>query len=59
VIFTPPSTGQHVCIVVSTGPDPWLVSHGSDRGPTRLRFSDELAYQAKAGHGQVVWLSAF
>jgi lysozyme family protein len=59
VVWTPPADGAHACIVVSTGPDPWLVSHGGDSGPTRIRFSDEDAYQRRAGHGTPVFLSAF
>jgi hypothetical protein len=58
-IWTPPSTGQHVCIAVTTGSDPWLVSHGSDRGPLRLRFSDEHHYQVLAGHAHVSWHTVF
>ena len=59
VVWTPPSRGQHVCVVVAAGPDPMLVSHGSDSGPKRLRFSVEDAYQRGHGHGNAVWLSAF
>jgi lysozyme family protein len=59
VVWTPPSRGQHVCVVVAAGPDPMLVSHGSDSGPKRLRFSAEDAYQRRHGHGNAVWLSAF
>jgi hypothetical protein len=59
VVWTPPATGEHVCVVVSCDADPWLVSHGSDAGPRKLRFSAEHAYQAANGHGTVTWLSAF
>ena len=59
VVWTPPPQGEHVCIVVSAESDPWLVSHGSDAGPKKLRFSAENAYQAAHGHGTVTWLSAF
>jgi lysozyme family protein len=59
VVWTPPGTGQHVAMLVSTGPDPWLVSHGSDSGPKKLRFSDEDAYQRQNGHGTPVFLTAF
>jgi lysozyme family protein len=59
VIWSPPSTGQHVCIVVSDGPDPMLVSHGDPSGPKRLRFSAEDSYQRRHGHGRTTWLSAF
>jgi lysozyme family protein len=59
VVWTPPGTGQHVCVVVAGGPDPMLVSHGDDSGPKKLRFSAEDAYQRSHGHGTAVWLSAF
>ena len=56
---SPPAQGAHVCVVVQGGADPWLVSHGDDSGPKKLRFSDEDAYQRQNGHGTVVYLSAF
>jgi len=59
VVWTPPATGQHVCVVVQGGADPMLVSHGDDSGPKKLRFSAEDAYQRRNGHGTAVWLSAF
>jgi lysozyme family protein len=59
VVWTPPGTGQHVCVVVQGGADPMLVSHGSDSGPKKLRFSAEDAYQRSHGHGTAIWLSAF
>ena len=59
VVWTPPGTGQHVCLVVSGGADPMLVSHGDDSGPKKLRFSAEDRYQRSHGHGTAVWLSAF
>jgi hypothetical protein len=59
VAWTPPSTGHHVCIVVTAGRDPLLVSHGQDKGPVEVRFSDEHAYQRRKGHGTVTWLSVF
>ena len=59
VVWLPPSTGQHVCVVVAAGPDPMLVSHGDPSGPKRLRFSAEDAYQRRHGHGRTTWLSAF
>jgi lysozyme family protein len=59
VVWTPPRTGQHVCLVVQGGPDPLLVSHGDESGPKKLRFSAEDAYQRRHGHGTAVWLSAF
>jgi lysozyme family protein len=59
VVWTPPTRGQHVCVVVAAGADPMLVSHGDDSGPKKLRFSAEDAYQRRHGHGTAVWLSAF
>jgi lysozyme family protein len=59
VVWTPPHTGSHVCLLVETGRDPMLVSHGSDAGPLKIRFSVEDAFQRRAGHGTAVWLSAF
>jgi lysozyme family protein/peptidoglycan hydrolase-like protein with peptidoglycan-binding domain len=59
VVWTPPSDGQHVVILVSEGANPWLVSHGSDSGPKKLRFADEDAYQRRNGHGTAVFLSVF
>jgi lysozyme family protein len=59
VVWTPPSRGQHVALVVAGGPDPLLVSHGDDTGPKKLRFSAEDGYQRRKGHGAPVWLSVF
>jgi hypothetical protein len=59
VVWTPPSTGQHVCVVASRGADPMLISHGDDSGPKRLRFSVEDAFQRRNGHGTAVWLTVF
>jgi lysozyme family protein len=59
VVWTPPGVGQHVCLVVSGGADPMLISHGDDSGPKRLRFSAEDAYQRRNGHGTAVWLTVF
>jgi lysozyme family protein len=59
VVWTPPRTGSHVCVVIARGRDPLLVSHGDDTGPRKLRFSVEDAYQRRHGHGTPVWLSAF
>jgi lysozyme family protein len=59
VVWTPPDKGSHVCIVVSVGKDPWLVSHGDDTGPKKLRFSAEDASQRRNGHTTANWLSAF
>jgi hypothetical protein len=59
VVWTPPSQGQHVCLVVQAGADPLLVSHGDDSGPKKLRFSAEDAYQRSHGHGTAVFLTVF
>ena len=59
VVWTPPSRGQHVCVVVKGGSDPMLVSHGDPSGPKQLRFSAEDRYQRRNGHGTTVWLTAF
>jgi lysozyme family protein len=59
VVWTPPARGQHVCIVVTPGADPMLVSHGDSSGPKRLRFSAENGYQRRHGHGNAVFLTAF
>ena len=59
VVWTPPSQGQHVGLVVQGGADPLLVSHGDDSGPKKLRFSAEDAYQRGHGHGTAVWLTVF
>jgi lysozyme family protein len=59
VVWTPPDDGHHVCVVVAAGTDPWLVSHGDDTGPRKLRFSAEDAAQRRDGHTTVTWLSAF
>ncbi len=59
VVWTPPSDGAHVCILVTTGANPWLASHGSDSGPLKIRFADEDASQRRRGHGTAVFLSSF
>jgi lysozyme family protein len=59
VVWTPPADGHHVAILVSTGADPWLASHGSDAGPLRIRFSAEHAAQRRNGHGTPIFLSVF
>ncbi len=59
VVWTPPATGAHVAMIASGGADPWLVSHGSDSGPKKVRFSDVDAWQRQAGHGTTSFLSAF
>jgi hypothetical protein len=37
--------GRHVAIVLETGDDPLLCSHGQERGPLAVRFSDEDRWQ--------------
>src|SRR5689334_2917158 len=44
--------GRHVAIVLEPGDDPLLCSHGSERGPLAIRYSDECAYQPP----EVTWL---
>ncbi len=44
--------GRHVAVVLEPGDDPLLCSHGSERGPLAIRFSDESAFQPSA----VAWL---
>lgn len=45
VVWGPPP-GHHVAIVLETGgADPLLCSHGQERGPLELRFSDESRHQ--------------
>ena len=38
VVFGP-LAGDHVAMVLTPGPDPWLFSHGSESGPKRQRLS--------------------
>ena len=59
VVWTPPAEGQHVALLVSADANPWLVSHGDDSGPKKIRFADEDAYQRRNGHGTPVYLSVF
>ena len=37
--------GRHVAIVLEIGDDPLLCSHGQERGPLAVRFSDEDRWQ--------------
>jgi len=48
-----PAPGHHVALVVESGVDPLLCSHGQEKGPLAVRFSDETRYQPRP----VVWLS--
>jgi hypothetical protein len=44
VVWGPPP-GHHVAMVLEPGSDPWLVSHGQEKGPIRIQFSVEDGYQ--------------
>ena len=37
--------GHHVCLMLEAGNDPLLVSHGQEKGPFAIRFSEECKYQ--------------
>ncbi len=51
-------TGNHVCLVLSTGANPSLASHGGEAGPIRIDFNSELAAQKSyhGGDGTVRWI---
>jgi cell wall-associated NlpC family hydrolase len=44
--------GRHCAIVLEAGHDPLLASHGSERGPIAIRFSEECRRQPPV----VTWL---
>ena len=46
--------GHHVALVLEPGDDPLLCSHGRERGPVAVRFSEESRWQPAA----VTWLSS-
>jgi hypothetical protein len=46
--------GHHCAVVLVPGDDPWLCSHGQERGPLGIRFSVESEYQPR----EVTWLSS-
>jgi cell wall-associated NlpC family hydrolase len=46
--------GRHVAILLERGDDPLLCSHGSERGPVAIRYSDECRYQPPV----VRWLTS-
>jgi hypothetical protein len=48
-----PAPGHHVALVLETGEDPLLCSHGQERGPLAIRFSDETRRQPQPA----TWLS--
>lgn len=52
VVWGPPP-GHHVALVLETGTDPLLCSHGSEDGPKRISLSVETQYQPKP----VTWLT--
>jgi hypothetical protein len=45
--------GRHVALVLEPADDPLLASHGAERGPLAVRFSEEDAWQARSS----TWLS--
>jgi lysozyme family protein len=59
IVWTPPSTGAHVVLIVKPGADPVIVSHGDDTGPKQLPFSAEDAYHRTHGSPDAVYLTAF
>ena len=46
--------GRHCAIVLESGDDPLLASHGAERGPLEVRFTAESRHQPAA----VTWLGA-
>ena len=46
--------GHHCALVLEPGEDPLLCSHGQERGPLEIRFSNESRYQP----ADVTWLSS-
>jgi cell wall-associated NlpC family hydrolase len=44
--------GHHCALVLETGPDPLLCSHGQEHGPLAIRYRDECGYQPPV----VTWL---
>ena len=48
-----PQIGHVFGCRLEPGEDPWLASHGQERGPLEIRFSDECRYQP----AEVTWLS--
>jgi cell wall-associated NlpC family hydrolase len=45
--------GHHVALVLEPGDDPLLCSHGQERGPVAIRFSEESRWQPAV----VTWLT--
>jgi len=46
--------GRHCAVVLEAGDDPLLASHGSERGPLEIAFSEEQGWQAGR---PVTWLN--
>ena len=46
--------GHHCALVLDPGDDPLLCSHGQERGPIAIRFSEECRFQP----ADVTWLSS-
>lgn len=46
--------GRHCAVVLEPGDDPLLCSHGQERGPLAIRFSEEAAVQQAVA----TWLTA-
>jgi hypothetical protein len=44
--------GRHCAIVLEPGADPLLASHGRERGPIAIRYTDECRFQP----ARVTWL---
>jgi hypothetical protein len=44
-----PGTGHHVCMVMQSGTDPLLFSHGQERDPIAIHESVETRYQPSGG----------
>lgn len=44
VVFGP-APGRHVVVIVGTGADPYIVSHGQERGPMKMKLSAQAAAQ--------------
>jgi hypothetical protein len=42
-----PGNGDHVAMVMEPGADPLMWSHGSERGPLKVRFSVERSFHRK------------
>jgi cell wall-associated NlpC family hydrolase len=45
IVVFGPYPGRHCALVLEPGDDPLLCSHGQERGPLAIRFSDEASIQ--------------